>query len=434
MQGASRPNVVLVSIDSLRADHCGHLGDDRGLTPALDALAEEGVAFRTAVAPGPQTFSSMPAIFTGHHRPVYDGSEDADGTHWERQLAALDRHLERYGSIVEGLSDLGYSTAGFSPNPWTSTASGWDRGFDRFVDLSGDGGGRLRWLVDRIPGVDTDRGSVELALDLLTGTSFFADWTDVYDRFLATRERLQEPYFLWIFLLDTHFPFLAGRAHREERSLLGTYASNFRAGRAMRHDGGKLETDAQSSIAATYRDAVRSVDAFLARLRRDLAGDDPVLFVHADHGESFGEHDNYGHHHAAVYEENVHVPYVVHNAGVTDCVEAPTSLTSVHDAVLETARRGTFDPRRAADDVAFAKSVYGTRRAARGRRFKLVEIDDRRTLFDLERDPGETEDRGDDRPRIRDALAADLSSFEGHLDETARLGRASRVVATNGEI
>ncbi|MEF8902078.1 MAG: sulfatase-like hydrolase/transferase, partial [Halovenus sp.] len=60
-------NIVLVSIDSLRADHCGFMGYGKETTPNLDRLAREGVVFENAIAPGPATAQSMPAIFTGLH-------------------------------------------------------------------------------------------------------------------------------------------------------------------------------------------------------------------------------------------------------------------------------------------------------------------------------------------------------------------------------
>ncbi|WP_157744140.1 sulfatase [Halopenitus persicus] len=429
------PNIVLVSIDSLRADHCGFLGDDRGLTPTMDALAEEGVAYEHAVAPGPQTFSSMPAVFTGRPRTPTTLERYPQDSHWERRLAAIDEHLGRYALLSERLRERGYDTAGVTPNPWTSTASGFDRGFDRFLDCSGaEPGSWPRTIAEHVPGIDTDARPVELVLNMLSGSEFFAQWEALYGDIQRTRERLSEPYFLWVFILDTHFPFLPGRAHRREQSLLGAYYSAYRSSDPMRGNGGSMSDRVRRSVERSYRDTVRASDAFIDRLQSDLVADDPVLMVHADHGESFGDHGEYGHHHRRVYQENVHVPYFVHNAGVSGDVDAPTSLTTIYDTALRIARDGTFDPTPDATPYAIATSESGTNRSVSGRRYKLVEHGDDRFLFDLDRDPDELTDLSHIYPDRCRELRRQLDRFERQLSVTNRLHRATKTLASRGNV
>jgi arylsulfatase len=428
-------NVVLVSIDSLRGDHCGFLGDDRGLTPTLDTLASEGVAYRNAIAPGPQTFSSMPGIFTGRRRRPTGLDEFPQASHWERRLAAIDEHMRRHASLAERLAERGYDTGAVTPNPWTSTASGFDRGFDEFVDFSEtDDGGWVNSIADRIPGVDPDSRPVELVSNLVSGSEFFARWETLYDDIERVRESLSEPYFLWVFVLDTHFPFIPSRAHREEQSLFGTYYGAYRSSDPMRGKGGELSPRVRESVLRSYRDTVRSADAFVDTLRSDLACDDPALLVHSDHGESFGDHGNYGHHHREVYEENVRVPYLVHNAGVTAEVTEPTSLLSVHDAVLEIARDGTFDPAAAAAPYVFASSECGTNRAMRGVPFKRMESCDAARLFDLDVDPDERSDISAARPGVMTELGRRLERVDGDAAERERIHDAARRVAAADEL
>jgi len=416
-------------MDSLRADHCGYLGDDRGLTPTLDSLADAGVAYETAISPGPRTFSTMPAVFTGHHQTsnslaVYPGE-----TAWERRLAAIDVHLGRHGSFPERLSDLGYDTAGISPNPWTSSASGFDRGFDHFVDFSGsDDDGLLHGIADRLP-VDTERRSVEMLLNMVAGKSFFTQWENFYDRLRQLTERLSEPYFLWVFLLDTHYPFITSRTHRTEQSLLGMYYSAYRSEGAMRGNTDSLAPGVAASMERSYRDTVRASDDFLTHLLDDLSSADPVTVVHSDHGESFGEHGAYGHHRGDVYEENVHVPFVVHNAGVEATISEPTSLASIHDTVLSVARQGTFDPHASTEPQVVASDVRGSSRAARGERYKLVETETGDRLFDLATDPEELRDVSAESEAIKRDLADTLESFDDHVTEVESLGRAAATVA-----
>jgi len=426
----TRPNLVLVSIDSLRADHCGFLGDDRGLTPTMDELADDGVTFETAIAPGPQTFSSMPAVFTSHHRPTGDLETYPGETNWKRRLAAIDGHLRRHPSLPERLTELGYSTAGFSPNLWASAASGFDRGFDYFADLAGEpADSRLHTLLSRTPGVDETSKPVELTLDMLSGNSFFTRWQQFYDELDAVRRRLSEPYFLWVFLLDTHFPFLPTRTYRQEQSLLRMYLNTARTEKVMRGHAETVSTRARESMQRSYRDTVRSVDGFLQRIRSDLASDDPVMIVHSDHGESFNEHDNYGHHHRELYEENIHVPYVVSNASTTGTITEPTSLATIPDVALTIAREGAFTPESVADTGVVSRCEYGTHQAVRYPRFKYVEHEDEQSLFDLENDHRETVDVSDEYPgRIADSRAR-LARLERHGQETHELSRAARNLA-----
>ncbi|NHN43191.1 sulfatase-like hydrolase/transferase [Halorubellus sp. JP-L1] len=430
-----RPNVVLVSIDSLRADHCGHLGDDDDLTPTLDALAADGVAFRNAVAPGPQTFSSMPVAFTGEYRPPNSLDATVADDHWTRRMAAIDRHVSRYETIPERLSRRGYDTAGFSPNPWTSTISGFDRGFDHFVDISDGDDTRLRdRIAERLFGPSPDRKALELAKHLVTGSSFFAQWDSFYDDVRECVADLEEPYFLWVFLMDTHFPFVTTRKHRVERSALGMYYNTARSQGAMRGTEDSMPKAVARSTRASYRDTVRAADDFLDAITTDLAADDPVTVVHSDHGESFGDHGNYGHHHRCVYEENVHVPFVVHGADVRASVDRPTSLAALPDIIDDVADTGTFDPMAASSDVAVASSEGGRHRAARGERFKFVDDDGDEVLYDLLNDPRETEDASAGNGATRRRLARTLRTHDDHLDELARLDRATRTVATAADL
>jgi arylsulfatase len=430
----ARRNVVLVSVDSLRADHCGFLGDDRGLTPAMDRLAAGGVNFEAAVAPGPQTFSSMPAVFTGRRRPAVDLDAYSGESHWKRRLAAVEAHLQRHGSLAERFSELGYATAGVSPNPWTSLASGFDRGFDVFADMAGEGDqGLLRTLLERTPGVDTGHKPVELALDMLTGSSFFAQWQSVREAALAAREQLEEPYFLWVFLMDTHYPFLPARADRVEQSLPGMLASTVRSESAMRGHAETMPDGVRASMERSYRDTVRAADRFVERLQADLAADDPAYLMHADHGESFGEHGNWGHHHRELYEENVHVPFVVHDGVDSERVTEPASLAAVPEVALSVAREGTFDPREMTRPAVVATSECGTNRAVRHREFKYAEHGDDPALYAL-LDGVETTDLAEEYPE-RCADSRDwIERFERHHDEVDGVVDAARSVADDGRL
>jgi arylsulfatase len=127
-----KPNIVLVTIDSLRADHCGHINPKKSLTPTIDQLAEDGFTYTNAISPSIATPESMPAIFTGKNMIGNDFGEDLNSKRQE-----IRKHLSKYATLPEGLHDIGYETAGFTPNPYVSSNFGFDQGFDYFEDFLG---------------------------------------------------------------------------------------------------------------------------------------------------------------------------------------------------------------------------------------------------------------------------------------------------------
>lgn len=119
-------NVVLITIDCLRADHVGCLGYDRNTTPNIDQIAEEGVLFEQAIAQGGRTATSFPSILTstyplmfGHHKKITRPRK----------------------TIAEVLKNHEFSTAGFHANPSLSRYFNYDRGFETFKDFVTDSDG-----------------------------------------------------------------------------------------------------------------------------------------------------------------------------------------------------------------------------------------------------------------------------------------------------
>jgi arylsulfatase len=204
--------------------------------------------------------------------------------------------------------------------------------------------------------------------------------------------------------------------------------------KAMRGNAETMPAGVCESLRRSYRDTVRSVDRFVETLRADSADDDPALFVHSDHGESFGEHGNYGHHHRQLYEENVHVPYLVHNAGSDATIDDPVSLATIPEVALSLADDGTVDPRIATTPTVVATSETGGNRAVRDRRFKYLDSDTEQALFDLREDPGESTDVSDaHRDRCQRGRNR-LDRFERQREEIAAVSRAARAVAARDDL
>ena len=414
-------NVVLVSLESVRADHCGFCGYDRDTTPNLDRMAEAGVGFHEAVTAGGSTPASMTAVHTGEY-PLTDPKDTAPGS-WRAELRPK-------RTVASALSAAGYRTGAFVPNAFVSSYFGFGRGFEDYHDFLPEDE-EVRMAGSKT-GTDTSLGGQLRTLagnakQVLEGQTPFHKrtcWEEYYDDVVEWVERDDDrPFFLWAFPEETHTPYIPPAARRD----LPTTASYL-----LRHAAflKKLWVDQRSSFSLTerqrerliaqYDDLLRYVDEFLGRLREDLAAYDPVFVVHGDHGDGFGEHGFYEHP-QALYEELIHVPLVVHDtADGTDTVGAATadgrstpvslrSLPATIEAVAGVER--TFEgPSVLEVDEPYvvAKVTEGDRRkvAVRGTRWKYLSQDrDEGALFDLRADPTEQVDRSDEYPELAGGLA-----------------------------
>lgn len=416
-----RQNVVLVTIDSLRADHCGFLGSEYDLTPTLDRMAADGLSFETTIAPGPRTPSSMPVAFTGR----FDRQYNPSWGDWRDRWVRIAEHLRRHRTIAERLQASGYTTIGLSVNPWTHD-TGFDKGFNRFLKVegadvieSGSTGSTAFRVIDRILG----RMEIGEKYQWENARDWFVQWPHYYDRVRDLVQDVEEPYFLWVFLLDPHQPYLAPRQYRAETAASTMYYANLRE--RVTESSDNLSSRIRTWLDRSYRDAIRSTDALLDNLQSDLAADDPVFVVHADHGEAFGEHGTYGHE-ECLYEENLHVPLVVANSPNNTTVQDPMSLRSLPKLVEQVATGEPVDTRTVTQDyvVATTEGVQSRARALRGRRWKLMTDGDRRELYDLRSDPNESIDRADDRSELVDKLNQLLHARLRRDLEAVEIGRA----------
>lgn len=289
-------DVVLVTIDSLRADRCGFLGSPRGLTPAMDRLAEDGLIFENAIAPAGATGGSVESFFTGSFpipRPTA-----SDGKQITRQ------HLKSAVTLPQRFKEMGYQTAAFTTNPWASRFFGYADDFDYFEDFMDDSltsksveakkrGGKLRDASKQL-------------LNWWQGQHMYMSWDAYYDQILAWLDEARtddRPFFLWVFLVDVHMPYLPPKQYRSQ-SIIGSYAANAWLFAGANPDSRFADT-LRSRMLTAYDDSVRFTDRFVDAIAREV-GEDTVLCVHADHGEAFGERGTYGH--GRYYDEVIHVP------------------------------------------------------------------------------------------------------------------------------
>lgn len=424
-------DIVLITVDSLRADHVGWHGYDRETTPNLDALAAESRVFSQAFAHACSTRPSFPSILTSSYALQHGGFE----------RVSPDRT-----TIAEALSRGGYRTAGFHSNLYLSADFGYDRGFDTFYDSRTDPSvtAKARNLVKRH--LDSDGVVYQTLQRLFNATekrtgievgSAYVDAAELTDLALDWVEKSADggPRFLWVHYMDVHHPYVPPadyqRRFREE-PVADREAVQLR--RKMLESPDSLsERDRQTLIdlydaEIAYADA--EIDRLLETVRSTWGGDTVVAFT-ADHGEEFDEHDGYSHS-ATFYDEVLHVPLVL-SGGTSETVDdlvglldlAPT-LVDYADVSQPDAFEGASllsDDRDRTEVIAewadTDRAVTARRFAVRSRDWKYVRLDDgTERLFDLDADPDEQTNVVDARPEVANEFRGRLQAHQQRLADT----------------
>lgn len=383
-------NLVLVSLDTLRADRLGLYGYARDTSPRIDAFAREAFVFEHAQSAANATAGAHHAIF---------------------QSRPASRAIGRAGeapTLAGLLHGAGWRTAGFTDGGTMSRAMGFARGFQRFDDES-------RGLAESLPKA--------LA------------WLDeVADG--------RAPFYLFLHSFDVHLPYDPPPPYDERFD--GDYAGPvtgaetlplLRGVRRIFEQEGlgaplALGPADRARVSALYDGEIAKTDALLAKLldrldAPDLVGDTLVVLL-SDHGEEFWEHGSVLHSHT-LYQELLHVPLVVRVPAWRDRaarIPAPVSMLDLLPTLLEllgvptpSALDGRSllpllrDPGHAPEATPLLSEGYPFGRnqqsVALGR-LKLIRSlpTGRVELYDLEADPGEQQDLAGSRPELRDRLLA----------------------------
>jgi arylsulfatase A-like enzyme len=398
---ARRPDVLLIVVDTLRADRLGAYGSQRGLTPFLDRFASEGVVLGRAYAPSSWTLPSVATLFTSRHASRHGVVGYASPLRPEEE------------TLGELFAASGYSTFGYSANFRLAGFQGWAQGFEVWEAPVGS------MKPGEKPYLTADR---------------------VRERVLAwlgeSWRRDGPPCFVYLQLMDPHSPYDPPEP----------FASRFGPGPAARTQAARIneklttlrldEIRAEDAAVAAslYDGEVGFVDHELEQLFAELATrgflEDAVVVVTADHGEEFREHGNLVHG-FSLYEESVRVPWLVQAPGLAPRrVDEPVSLLDLAPTLLELAglAPGTgFEGRSLVPllrgDVGRAEApvlleLWPSREPRDVRVHELGLVQGSRkllrhpkgfeTLFDLARDPGEREPASGETAEaapLREALA-----------------------------
>ena len=312
----SKRNIVLITFDSLRADHCSFMGYERKTTPTIDKMARKGIYFENAVAASVPTAPSIMACFTGDYS--LNNAIDFTAEKWRREIA-----LRK--TLAEVLLEKGYETVAFHANPYVSSYFGFNKGFKLFIDFVKES------EIETLKSNSKLKTFIWSIKKIIKKESSCISWEKYYDIIINTVKELKEPYFLWVLLLDTHTPYYPPKHFKhwcKTNSIYLTYIY-------WKLNKRDWESDIKDErIIDAYDDCIRYADAFVKRLWNDLEDTDPIFIIYADHGDGFGEHGFY-HHPPMLYEELIHIPLVIYNADLKGKVEEPVSLLGLAPAVLE---------------------------------------------------------------------------------------------------
>jgi arylsulfatase A-like enzyme len=377
-----RPHgVVLIVVDTLRADHLGFYGYSRDTSSHLDRWAEEGMVFERAMSTSPWTLPTFGSILTGR-LPTGHGA----GYRGEGEVRPKSTRLDQtIPTLAEELHQAGFATGAIVNNPWMKPRFGLDRGFDTY---------------DYQSTTNKRRRRANKIVDLAT------TWIDAHR---------DQPFFLLVHLFDPHMTYdppssVRGRftGPYEDRFSLPVYAP-----RKIRARANEVGEDERSFITAAYDEEIVFVDQELNRFFEGLVERDLfqqlLVILTSDHGEELFDHESFEHGHS-VYQELLHVPLVVWGPAVESGREAlPVSVIDIPPTILEAVgvsgesnplsrslwprltRRKRLDPR----PLVAEGTLYGPERKAIIEWPHKLELDpssESIRLFDLESDPGERSD------------------------------------------
>ncbi len=424
-------NVLLVTIDSLRADHLGCYGYERDTSPVIDDLAADAAMFENTFAHACSTRPSFPSILTSSYALMYGGYENISE---ERTL------------ISEVFDDAGYRTGGFHSNAYLNPEFGYGRGWDTFFDSMTDPGtvARLRQYVKS--NLDTDGiiyQTLATAFDKAerqAGASIgsaYVDADEITDHAIEwLRDGDHRDDFLWVHYMDVHHPYVPPEEHQLKfRDEPVTERRAIQLRRKFIEDPQEVTDEELDDIIDLYDAEIRFTDAEIGRLLNaaDDVWDDYVVAVTADHGEEFREHGEFSHF-AKFYDEVLHVPLVFddgeHAGEYTELVGLlDVSPTLVDAAGLEipdnfyghsllSLTSGNDWPRTEILGDWASEPGEERRFAYRDHRWKYIRRPRGEELYDLTEDPDEQNNLIDEEPDVLEEFRQAVDEHDQTIDDT----------------
>ncbi|HUZ47949.1 MAG TPA: sulfatase-like hydrolase/transferase [Terriglobia bacterium] len=325
---ATSPNIILITLDTVRADHLSSYGYSRETTPHLDQFAQQGVLFENAIAPASWTLASHASIFTG----LLPHQQGAD---WTVPLGPGPH------TLAEVLRSRGYETAGFTANTYCEKVWGLGRGFETYNDNNDS-------LRQNLAQTFVGEAMVQpLYQDLCRYDVFYRrDARQLNGSiFRWFRRRTKRPYFLFINYFDAHDPYLSWGSYNHRFGRISTsLVRSVHLEADRRKASERLSASEQASVVSAYDNCLAYLDDqvghLLETLRQSPGWQNTIVIITSDHGEEFGEHGYYGHGYD-LYREVLHVPLIIAGPGVPQGVriEHLVGIRELFSTVLDMAGR-----------------------------------------------------------------------------------------------
>ncbi len=280
------PNVILISVDTLRADHLGCYGYERPTSPSIDLLASRGVRFEQAFSQASWTLPSHLSLLTSRYPHSHGVETD------EHKLPST------VTTLAETLRQAGYVTSAFISWVYVSDRYGFGQGFDEYHEL--------------LPPENEVTSSTVASIKASAFVDRIVEWADHGPR---------QPFFLFLHLFDPHIdyeppaPFdeMFGTPSPDKSE--GTFQYLRRYIKGVHREPERIPADRRARALALYDGEIRFTDQELGRLLitlgdRGLLDDTMVIFT-SDHGEEFDDHGSMEGHQWTLYNEVLHVPLIM---------------------------------------------------------------------------------------------------------------------------
>jgi len=351
-----RQNLILITIDCLRADHCGFMGYTRPTTPTLDELARQSIVFENAQVAGVPTYYSFPAIMASRY-PLSLG----------RDVLGVPSFLPTLATVLRA---AGYRTAGFNAgNQYLARWFGYDQGLETYEDCGlTPPSTRVnpatesslpfyrrvnRWLArvsQRLPGARELYRELDLYYCYLQERKKYAGvWeqarryphaAEMTQRALAwLQAQTESPFFLWLHYMDPHYPRYPSPA---ALAALGVRPMNLERQFFLNNRVGRLVHIRQHycrELIHLYDAGIRDVDdqirVLLQAAPLRLTDHPTTIVVLGDHGEELFEQGRFGHSPPQLYQSLLHVPLIIQAPQLARRIRAPFGLIDLAPTLLE---------------------------------------------------------------------------------------------------
>jgi len=413
-----RPNVILITLDTVRADHLSAYGYPRDTTPNLVKLAAQATLYRRAIASSDMTLATHASLFTGKY-PSWHGAHHTPSAGNGAPLS------EKATTLAEMLAAEGYLTLGLVANHgFLSDAFGFAQGFHYYdqrlpVTLLGSGtppqhllrSGLRRQLARFVSPQQSDVSS-RRAQEM--NNEVFA--------VLHKARQTDAPFFLFVNYMEAHWPYVPPPPFDTLFPGRDPHFTTARQGRLWHEimtGKGKMSEPLRQHLVSQYDGAIASLDFHLGKLfawlKEQGLFEDSLIIITSDHGEAFGDRELMFHG-VSVYQDQVHIPLIIKypRSHERQVIEAPVSVVDVLPTVMEVVGRpvppevqgvSLLSPAsRSASRILISETfpdriVLGchprfrrVERAVTSGSLKLItSTAGKRELYDLARDPNETQ-------------------------------------------